>query len=540
MIQWEQVKSYRDTLGELNTAALGDLREMLDSLDAVEKQEARQMLFDAMPQVFEPYALSASDVSATFYEEQRALAGSPSKYTPTALTEPVPPESWTALVGWATSPDKLGDRPLSDSFESLSGGVVKRLTEAAAETQHRNAVDDPDPASFQRVPAPGCCGFCGMLASRGADYGSREAAGVVVGRGVPVGKTQRADGSRKSGGQAKGVKPRGTRKAGESFHDNCKCSVIAVHQGNAVEMQADADKYLDAFIDARNEIDGGLERKHKTYTAPDGSKKNRYWWEDEDGNVWSSKERERAIAQAMNQDANVMDAIALEAFPNRPPAFGDLFEGAVPKPSAGPTLTYENVVGLTDDELMEAMSSVFVDDPEAWDKIEAIMEKRELAAQEAALAKFEPTVAPIESGEFVDPFGTVLDGEGDAANPTKWEGRKLTPNERVAEEYWGYAQNQYQTALEELNGVLFNSKYAALAREKGVYEDALFMGPLHVANKYASDELKAWWAINGRETQTSYRYMALNRPSDRKAWLSVQKQGLHATGSSAERRRLGI
>ncbi|MGP5219492.1 VG15 protein [Arthrobacter rhombi] len=539
MIQREQVESYRDTLGELNTAALGDLRDMLDSLDAVEKQEARQMLFDAMPQVFEPYAISASDVSATFYEEQRALAGSPSKYTPKALTEPVPPESWNSLVGWATSPDKLGDRPLSDSFESLSGGVIKRLTEAAAETQHQNAVDDPDPVAFQRVPAPGCCGFCGMLASRGAAYGSREQAGVVVGRGVPISKRDRANGTKRSGGQAKGVKTRGTREAGESFHDNCKCSVIAVHQGNAVEMQADADKYYDAYRDAKELVDGQLERHVETFTAPDGSKKNRYTWVDEDGNVWSDKERRRAMAQAMNQDADVMDAIALEAFPNRPPAFDDLFEAATPKPSAGPVLTYENVASLSDDELMEAMSSVFVDDPEAWDKIEGIMERRELAAQEEALAKFEPTVAPVESEEWVDPFGTVLGGDNDT-DPTKWAARKLTPNERVAEEYWGYAQNQYQTALEELNGVLFNNEYAELARNKGVMEDSLFMGPLHVANKYASDELKAWWAINGRETLTSYRYMALQRPSDRKAWLSVQKQGLHATGSSAERRRLGI
>lgn len=536
MIQREQVEAYRKHLGELNTAALGQLREIMDELKESSPDEFREVMHEVVPQVMDPYAQAASDVSATFYEEQRARAGSPTPYTAKALAEPVPPDSWGALVGWGASPDKLEGNNPAATFDALSGGIVKRLTEAAAETQHQNAVDDPDPVAFQRVPAPGCCGFCGMLASRGADYGSRQAAGVVVGRGMPVSKTRRADGSRKSGGQAGGAKTRGTRKAGESFHDNCKCSVIAVHQGNSVEMQADADKYLDAYLTAKRDIDAGLELHTETFTSPDGSKKNRYTWVDKDGRVWSAKERERAVAQAMNKDAEVMDAIALEAFPNRPPAFGDLFEAATPKPSAGPSLTYDGVKGLSDDELMEAMSSVFADDPEAWDKLERIMEQRELADLDSSAA-----ASPLDAdGRDASGMKWSFEGDDESVTPSEWKPRKITPNERVAEEYWSYAQNQYQTALEELNGVLFNHKYAALAREKGVYEDALFMGPLHVANKYASDELKAWWAINGRETQTSYRYMALGRPSDRKAWLSVQKQGLHATGSSAERRRLGI
>lgn len=527
----EQVESYNSALGEVKTAALGELREMLDQLEGATPAELKQVLFEVVPQVFDPYAAATSDISATFYEESRTAAGSPTPYTPKALGEPVPVESWNALVGYSTASDESEADAVARAFDRLSGGLTKRLTGVAADTQHQNAVEDPDPVSFQRVPSPGCCGFCGMLASRGAVYGSRAEAGKVMGRGIEVEKSFKADGTRKSGGQARGLRLRGTRKAGEDFHDNCNCAVIAVHQGNAVEMQADAYRYLDAFREAQKQVDDGLERHIETHRTADGSLKNTYSWVDADGNLWTDKERRREMARVMNTDPGVMDSIAAEAFPNRPPAFGDLFEQATPKPTASPTLTYENVAGLTDDELMEAMSTVFVDDPEAWDKIEGIMERREADA-----LKVDAAAATAEPEPYVDPFGTVLDGKAD---PLKTKARKLTPNERVAEEYWSYASNQYQTALEDLNGILFNKKYAKLAREKGVSEDALFMGPLHVANKYASEELKAWWAVHGRETQTSYRYMALGRPSDRKAWLSVQKQGLHASGSS-ERRRLGI
>lgn len=534
MITRDQVNSYRMALEEVSTTALGDLRELMDGLTGLDADIARDVLFQAVPTLFDPYAVTASNLSATFYEETRALAGSPTQYTPRALAEPVPLESWTSLVGFGTDGLEFDASGADEAYSRISGGLVKRLTRTAAETVDMNGSEDPDRVSYQRVPAPGCCGFCGMLASRGAIYGSRDEAGKVVGRGTPINKTRNADGTRKSGGQAKGVKTRGTQKAGEDFHDDCKCIVVAVFAGNAVEMAADADKYLTAYGDAYDKIDDGLELRATEYDVGGGMTKNRYEWVDAEGRAWSAKERERAIAQAMNKDSDVLDAIAAEAWPNRPPAHADLFEHATPAPSKGPSLTFENVADLTDDELAEAMATVFADDPEAWDKLETIMDRREAErwANDAPPVVLEPYVDP-----YVDPFGTKLDGGAEAlASPTKDKARKLTPNEKVAEEYWEYAQGQYLTAMDDLNGVFFNHKFRELAREKGISEDTLFSGPFHVANKYASDELREWWRINGRETQTSYRYMALGRPSDRKAWEAVQKQGLHSSGIRGARR----
>jgi hypothetical protein len=108
---------------------------------------------------------------------------------------------------------------------------------------------------YQRVPKPGCCAFCGMLASRGAsgttNYSSEEAAFRVVGRGVPVEKTRG-----KRGGQGKGIGPRGSRKIGEKFHDHCKCRAVPVSKGNYVQMQEDADRYLESYAEARESVSG--------------------------------------------------------------------------------------------------------------------------------------------------------------------------------------------------------------------------------------------------------------------------------------------
>lgn len=541
MISRAQLESYGLTLDELSTAALGDLRALLDGLGDIEPEAVKGVLFQVVPELFDPYALAASNVSATFYEEVRSASGAPSKFTPRVLADPVPMESWKALVGAGTASEKFKVAGANAAFDALSGGLVKRLTEVAADTTISNAAIDPDPVSYQRVPSAGCCSFCGMLASRGAAYGSKESAGMVVGRGVPVEKTKG-----KRGGQGRGIKTRGKRAPGESFHDNCRCKVVAVHAGNSVEMQADVDKYYDAYRDAADEVNKGLELESETFKSADGSLTNRYRWVDRDGKAWGPKERTRAIAKAMDKDPGVQDAIAAQALPDRPAAHPELLAKATPKPSAGPTLSYESVKDLSDDELMEAMGSVFAEDPEAWDKLEGIMERRD-ADRLGIVAETtpEPFVDPFgttmdggkKSGSFVDPFGTVLNGAASpVTNPALRPARKLTPNERAAEEYWDYAQNQYQTALEDLNGVLFNKKQLAAAREKGITEDQLFTGPFHVANKYASDELREWWRANGRETQTSYRYQALGRPSDYKAWLAVQKQGLHASGISAQRR----
>lgn len=252
MIPLSVVQGYDTTLTSLSTAALLDLQALLVELEGVSPERVRAVLFEAFPEMFNPYAAASSAVSATFYEEVREMSGISGSFEAQTLDEVEAPR-WNSLIGAGTAPSMFeqGGNMLLYSF--LSGGMTQILTEMAADTIIGNAAIDPAPMGYQRVPKPGCCAFCGMLASRGASetttYSSEEAALRVVGRGVPVEKT-----SGKRGGQGKGIGPRGSRKIGEKFHDNCKCRAVPVSKGNAVQMQSDAEKYFDSYAEARNSV----------------------------------------------------------------------------------------------------------------------------------------------------------------------------------------------------------------------------------------------------------------------------------------------
>lgn len=250
MIPLEVVRGYDTTLTQLSTAALADLRALMNSVEGMSPARSQAILQEAFPEVFNPYAAASSAVSASFYEEVRVMSEVRGRFDAETL-DSVDSNRYQALVGWGARGSVLERGGAALAYSLLSGGLTQILTEMSADTIIGNAALDPAPVGYQRVPRPGCCAFCGMLASRGAAYSSEGAAGGVLGRGVPVEKTRG-----KRGGQAGGIKPRGSRKIGERFHDDCKCRAVPVTKGNAVQMQSDADKYLDAYAGARNDVSG--------------------------------------------------------------------------------------------------------------------------------------------------------------------------------------------------------------------------------------------------------------------------------------------
>lgn len=300
MIPLSVMNGYDLTLSSLSTAALGDLRALLAEVEGLEPERARRVLFQAFPTLFDPYAVASSEVSASFYEEIRTISGVGGSFAADAL-DGVEAPRWNSLVGFATQPAMFEQAASALMFSILAGGLTSVLSEIAADTIYGNAQNDPASPRFQRVPKAGCCGFCGMLASRGAAYTSEASASGVVGRGVPVGKG-RGKGVKGRGG---GIKARGSRAVGEKFHDHCKCRTVQVYEGQQVEMQAGADKYFDSYAIARDKINAGLTLKAETFKASDGSLKNRYRWVNSDGKQVSSKDKTKMIATAIRQDLEV-------------------------------------------------------------------------------------------------------------------------------------------------------------------------------------------------------------------------------------------
>lgn len=122
------------------------------------------------------------------------------------------------------------DRDYDAEFWRIVQGLAVRADRAAKMSGRETVMASAEASgrSWRRVSDGSPCSFCAMLVARGDAYTSEEAALHVVGRGTSTDRNTRADGRRRRGGQAKGIKPRGTRGLGEKFHNNCGCTVVEV------------------------------------------------------------------------------------------------------------------------------------------------------------------------------------------------------------------------------------------------------------------------------------------------------------------------
>ena len=75
--------------------------------------------------------------------------------------------------------------------------------------------------------------------------------------------------------------------------------------GNEAQLQADADKYYEAYRESADKVNSGYERKVTTYKTDDGRLKNKYEWIDAKGRSRSASERTADILAAMRADLGV-------------------------------------------------------------------------------------------------------------------------------------------------------------------------------------------------------------------------------------------
>jgi ADP-ribosyltransferase exoenzyme/Phage Mu protein F like protein len=240
----------------------------------------------------------------------------------------------------------------------------------------------------------------------------------------------------------------------------------------------------------------------------------------------------RITEEYMDGDTRVLKAVVDDGDPK--PAVS----GGRVKPTEADNLTYESTLHWSDDKLMQMMTRYADDDPEAMDKILDIIDQR-AAAEEARQAAEARLIAGYQQQQKLDAEAKRYRDENPATNPTVKPERNLNARQVNEEEYRQYVGSQINRALDDLNGVFFNNKMLQTARSKGITEESLFTGPYHVAQKYASDELKEWWLQNGRETLGSFRYRVFQRPTDKVHADRVKNLG-HASGQARSTREYGL
>ena len=130
-----------------------------------------------------------------------------------------------------------------------------------------------------------------------------------------------------------------------------------------------------------------------------------------------------------------------------------------------------------------------------------------------------PVLAELERRDAEgEPLTTAAGWTAPAGSgPSSGRTRRL----RAKDSYEEYLEAQYTRAIEDCAGVLLSKEGMRLAMStRPRLEREIFTGPWSVAERCASEELKAWWLEHGRQTATSWRwYVAHDRRARRAAEL---------------------
>lgn len=237
------VSSHRSQLMQLRGLADRDLAALLAAVSGAPVAEVRDTLIGALPEVVAPYLAASGELAAVLIEDLRAEAGRRGVFYAESAAPVLAPAKVDGTVRWAVAP--LADETLDATVATrLSGSVARAIMDASRDTMMTNGAREG--IRFQRMPRPGCCAFCGMLASRPPwmAYKSEASAGGVVGRGVDEARNFNEDGSQRLFGNrmAGGVQARGRREVGADTHDDCYCVVVGLYPGTEMYKLAETTR----------------------------------------------------------------------------------------------------------------------------------------------------------------------------------------------------------------------------------------------------------------------------------------------------------
>ena len=128
-------------------------------------------LVAAIVQRFSP---ASATLAVRQYQTERRRAGIVTPYRPKPASPP-PREQVAKTVSWATQPlwkaepDTL-PQVVETAQTNLAGAVDNLVLDVGRATIIDNVAADAKAKAWARVPEPGCCAFCALLATRGAVY----------------------------------------------------------------------------------------------------------------------------------------------------------------------------------------------------------------------------------------------------------------------------------------------------------------------------------------------------------------------------------
>lgn len=145
-----------------------DLLDFLAALNFDRPDLVQGALFEFVPVLVSEYGDMAAALAADWYEDLRDAEGVGGSFR-APLAPSVPDEQVNSRLGFATratGPLWLGDSAALASFLGMMANeyALQPGRDTVIQAAHK------DNAAFARVPEPGACKFCLMLASRGFVY----------------------------------------------------------------------------------------------------------------------------------------------------------------------------------------------------------------------------------------------------------------------------------------------------------------------------------------------------------------------------------
>lgn len=136
---------------------IADLRGSLPTFTAATKQ------------LVDRYGAASATLAARFYQQQRRHAGITGPFTPKPAPLPALGEV-KAAVDFATRQLWSAQPDLPNTQTALQGVAETMVLNTGRSTVIDTVRADRKAKGWARIPEPGCCAFCALLATRGAVY----------------------------------------------------------------------------------------------------------------------------------------------------------------------------------------------------------------------------------------------------------------------------------------------------------------------------------------------------------------------------------
>lgn len=209
----QQVETFRSANNALVELARRDLEAVWLGLDLTDARSVGAVLESMFPDLVQTYGSTAALLAVDYYDELRGVAPSVGRFNSVMSSDAVNIEQAQAKARWAIGP-LFGVADPAQALSNLGLGLDHLVKQFGRDTIAKNAAKDPSKAQWARVPGGReTCSWCLIMASRGAVYGSKAAAG---------------------GGMNK-------------YHGKCDCTPTPIWSESDMPYDADAiyEKYLD-------------------------------------------------------------------------------------------------------------------------------------------------------------------------------------------------------------------------------------------------------------------------------------------------------